>query len=187
MEVGVIHRTNYWRYEMLKPIQAILFATDLTSNCQQALDFTNAMATRFKATVYLLHVIEQLPEGVDGRLKDLLGRHKWEDLVNAQQANVHRSLTGKTSVNKMVRNEIQNFCKLVGIDDEVIDLKTREILISQGDVAENIISHAKENQCDLIVLGAKKGLFSKTSVGSIIKSVLKDSKIAVTVVPRADS
>ncbi len=172
---------------MLKPIESILFATDLSSNCQQALDFTNAMATRFQATIYLLHVIEQLPEGVDGRLKGLLGRHKWEDLVTAQQANVHRSLTGKTSVNKMVRADIQNFCKLVGIDDATCDLKSREILIAQGDVAENIISHAMENNCGLIVLGAKSGLFSKTSVGSIIKSVLKGSKIPVTIVPKTES
>lgn len=172
---------------MLKPIQAILFATDLTANCQQALDFTNAMATRFQAIIYLLHVIEQLPEGVDGRLKDLLGRHKWEDLVNAQQVNVHRSLTGKTSVNKMVRNDIQNFCKLVGIDDATCAFKSREILIAQGDVPENIIDHAKENNCDLIVLGAKDGIFSKNSVGTIIKTVLKNSKIPVTIVPKTDS
>jgi nucleotide-binding universal stress UspA family protein len=170
---------------MLKPIESILFATDLTTNCQQALDFTNAMATRFQATIYLLHVIEELPGNVDGRLKDLLGRHKWEDLVNAQQANVHRSLTGKTSVNKMVRDDIQNFCKLVGIDDANFNFKSREILISQGDVAENIIAHAEENNCDLIVMGAKKGLFSKTAVSSIVKSVLKDTKIPVTVVPSA--
>lgn len=171
---------------MLKPITTILFATDLSKNCQAALDFTNAMATRFHAKVFLLHVIEDLPEGVDGRLKDLLGRHKWEDLVNAQQANVHKSLTGKTSVNKMIRNDIQNFCKLVGIDDEACDMSTREILITQGDVAENITAQAKEHSCDLIVLGAKSGLFSKTSIGGVIKSVLKDSKIPVTVVPKYD-
>jgi len=95
-------------------------------------------------------------------------------------------LTGKTSVNTKVRQDIQNFCKEVGIDDATIDLKSREILISQGDVAENIIAQAKENHCDLIVLGAKSGLFSTTSVSSIIKTVLKNSKIPVTVVPKGD-
>lgn len=168
---------------MLKPIQSILFATDLTANCQQALDFSIAMATRFEATIYMLHVIEQLPDGVEGRIKDLLGRHKWDDIVNAQQADVHRSLTGKTSVNRMVRQDIRNFCKLVGIDDTICEIKAREIIICSGYVAENIIAQAKENTCDLIVLGAKSGIFSKTSLGSIIKSVLKDSKIPVTIVP----
>lgn len=168
---------------MLKPIRSILFATDLTSNCQQALDFSIAMATRFQATIYMLHVIEKLPDGVEGRIKDLLGRHKWDDIVNAQQADVHRSLTGKTSVNQMVRQDIQNFCKLVGIDDTVCKIEAREIIICKGYVAENIIAQAKENDCDLVVLGAKSGIFSKTSVGSIIKSVLKETKIPVTIVP----
>jgi nucleotide-binding universal stress UspA family protein len=168
---------------MLKPIKSILFATDLTANCQQALEFTLAMATRFQATIYMLHVIEKLPEGVEGRLKDLLGRHKWDDIVNAQHADVHRSLTGKTSVNRMVREDIQNFCKLVGIDDAPTELQAREIIISNGYIAENIIAHAEENKCNLIVLGAKSGLFSKTSVGGIIKTVLKDTKIPVTIVP----
>jgi len=168
---------------MLKPIQSILFATDLTANCQQALDFSIAMATRFQATIYMLHVIEQLPDGVEGRIKDLLGRHKWDDIVNAQQADVHRSLTGKTSVNRMVRQDIQNFCKLIGIEDTICEIKAREIIICSGYVAENIIAQAEENKCDLIVLGAKSGIFSKTSLGSIIKSVLKDTKIPITIVP----
>ena len=47
-----------------------------------------------------------------------------------------------------------------------------------------ITAQAKEFDCDLIILGAKKGLFSKTSVGGIIKTVLKESKIPVTVVPK---
>ena len=84
---------------MLKPVQSILFATDLASNCQQALEFAIAMSTRFGATIYMLHVIEKLPESVEGRLKNLLGRHHWSDIVNAQQARVHQSLIGTTSVN----------------------------------------------------------------------------------------
>ena len=101
---------------MIKPFQSILFATDLSQNCQQALEFTIAMATRFKAIIYMLHVIENLPENVEGRLKDLLGKHQWEDLVNAQQANVRKSLLGKKSTNVEVREKVQNFCKLAGID-----------------------------------------------------------------------
>ncbi len=168
---------------MLKPIQSILFATDLSANCQQALDFAIAMGTRFQATIYMLHVIEKLPQGVEGRLKGLLGRHQWDDIVNTQQANVHKSLTGKTSINQQVRNDIQNFCKLVGIEDTGGNLQSREIIIGDGDVAESIVAHAEENHCDLIVLGAQKTIFSKTAVGGTIKTVLKESKIPVTIVP----
>ena len=168
---------------MIKPFQSILFATDLSQNCQQALEFTIAMATRFKAIIYMLHVIENLPENVEGRLKDLLGKHQWEDLVNAQQANVRKSLLGKKSTNVEVREKVQNFCKLAGIDDGTCDFQSREIIISNGDVVEDIIEKAVENKCDLIVLGAKEAFFAGNSIGNTIKSVLKNSKIPVTIVP----
>lgn len=168
---------------MIKPINAILFATDLTSNCQQALDFTLGLGARYNATVYLLHVVEKVPENVEGRLKELLGKHQWDDIVNTQQQNVHRSLAGKTSINRKVRQDIQNFCKTVGIDDEACQLQSREIIISAGDIAENIVAHAVENKCDVIVLGAKNGILSKNSIGLTIKTVLKNSKIPVTIAP----
>ena len=169
---------------MLKPIRSILFATDLTANCQQALDFTIVLATRFKATIYMLHVIEKLPNNMDEKLKDLLGKHQWDELVNSYQANARRSLLGKQSTNSRVREAVHNFCKEVGIEDEACDFKSSEIIISDGEIAEDIIANATANGCDLIVLGGHKNLFSATSaVGSTTKAVLKNAKIPVTIAP----
>jgi len=168
---------------MLKPLKSILFATDLSANCQPAYDFTLALATRFQATIYLLHVIEPLPDNVGGRLKDLLGRHQWEDMINSQQTNVRHSLLGKTPTNTVVRNALNNFCGQAGMDQESCNFNSREIIISEGDVDEEILKQAGENECDLIVLGGHKNLFSKTSLGTTTKTVLKRSKVPVTVVP----
>jgi len=168
---------------MIKPVQSILFATDLTQNCQQALEFTIAMATRFNAVIYMLHVIENLPENIEGRLKDLLGKHKWHDLVDEQQAFVKKSLLGKKSTNVEIREKVQDFCRLAGIEGGTCDFQSREIIISDGEVVEEIIAKAKENECDLIVIGAREAFFSGNSIGTTIKSVLKHSPVAVTVVP----
>ena len=168
---------------MLKPIRSILFATDLTQNCQGALDFTIAIATKFKATIYMLHVIEKLPEHMGERLKDLLGSHEWEKMVNSHKEVAHRSLTGKTPTNVVIRQAIQNFCKQEGIDDESCDFTSREIIISDGEIVEYILENAKKNECDLIVLGGHQSMFAKTSVGSTTKGVLKRSTIPVTIVP----
>ncbi len=168
---------------MLRPIQSILFATDLSENCQPAYDFTLSLAVKFQATIYLLHVIEPLPDNVEGRLKDLLGKHQWEDMVNSQQTNVRRSLLGKTPASTVVKDALNSFCNQTGIDDKACNFKSREIIISDGDIEDEILRHSAENDCDLIVLGGHKSLFAKTSVGSIIKTVLKKSKIPVTVVP----
>lgn len=169
---------------MLKPIRSILFATDLTPNCQPALEFTIALATRFKATIYMLHVIEKLPNNIDEKLKDLLGKHQWDDLVQSHQANARKSLLGKQSTSSRVREAVHNFCKEVGIEDDACDFQSSEIIISDGELVEDILDKAAENECDLIVLGGHKNLFSdSTSFGSTAKGVLKKAKVAVTIVP----
>jgi len=169
---------------MLKPIRSILFATDLTPNCQPALEFTIAIATRFQATIHMLHVIEKLPEQYSGRLKGLLGNHQWEDRVKAEQENVHKSLLGKQSTSSGIRSSIRNFCQQEGIEDASCDFKSSEIIISDGELIEEILENAEKNECDLIVLGGgHRKVFSKSSLSNTAKGVLKKSKIAVTVVP----
>lgn len=172
---------------MLKPIRSILFATDLSSNCQPALEFTIAMATRFRATIYMLHVIEKLPEQMGDRLKDLLGTHQWEQMVDSHKSIAHKSLVGKRSTSDAVREAVHNFCKQEGIDDDSCDFQSREIIITDGEIVEDILSHAETNECDLIVLGSHRNIFGKTSIGQTVKGVMKRTKIPVTLVPSEES
>jgi nucleotide-binding universal stress UspA family protein len=172
---------------MLKSIQSILFATDLTENCQPALDFTLSIATRFKATVYMLHVIEKLPDGVDGKLKTLLGPHQWGEMVASHKEHAHKSLLGKQSTNSAVREAINKFCMQEGFDGEC-SFEAHEIIISDDGIVESILENAQENDCDLIVIGGHhSSMFSKTALSNTAKKVLKQSKIPVTVVPALDS
>ncbi len=161
-----------------------MFATDLTPNCQQALDFTIAIATRFKATIYMLYVIEKLPDHImGGRLRSLLGTHEWKSLLESHQVTAHKSLLGKQSTDDNVREAVRKFCEQEGLADDSYDFKSREIIISDGALVDDILLNAEKNECDLIVLGGHKNLFSSTSVGATVKAVLKKSKIPVTVVP----
>ena len=169
---------------MIKPVQSILFATDLSKNCQQALEFTISMGIRFNAVIHMLHVIEEdLPDTIEDRLKDLLGTHRWDELADAKQKFVQKSLLGKKSTNIAVREKIQDFCKLADINTGQCDFQAQEIIITGGDVVEDILAKAKENNCDLIVMGASESFFSQNSIGTKIKSVLKGSQIPVTIVP----
>ncbi|SDO35666.1 Nucleotide-binding universal stress protein, UspA family [Desulforhopalus singaporensis] len=167
---------------MIKPMNKILFATDLTPNCQQAYDYAISLSMRFQATVYLLYIIEPLPENVEGRIKGLLGQHRWEDITHTKEGEVRKSLTGKRT-SAHVMSDIQEFCKLVGVGNADSDLQSREIIISDGNIVETIIETAEKNQCDLIVMGAHKGLLHRNSIGDSIKGVMRESRVPVTVVP----
>ena len=169
---------------MIKPVQSILFATDLTKNCQQALEYTITMGIRFNAVIHMLHVIEEdLPNILEDQMKDLLGTHRWDELADAKKQFVKKSLLGKKSTNIAVREKIQDFCKLADINEGQCNFQSQEIIISGGEVVEDILTKAKEKKCDLIVMGAKESFFSQNSIGTIIKSVLKGSPVPVTIVP----
>ena len=169
---------------MLKPINNILFATDLTPGCQKAYEFAVAMAIRNKATLYILYVIPDMPESVEGRLKTLLGKHRWQDLMESKKASIHQSMTGKrTSSSVLV--DIQNFCKEIGMDGVACSFHSREIIISDGDIVKTIVKNVEKHACDIVIMGANEGLVSRNSIGENIKSVLKSSPAPVTIVPAA--
>ena len=73
----------------------------------------------------------------------------------------------------MIRNALNAFCANVGIDEALCGYQSREIVVSDGDVVEDIISTSKEYNCDVIILGARSGLVSKNSVGTITRTLLK--------------
>lgn len=164
---------------MIKSIKSILFATDLTDDCKPALEFTIALATRFQATIFMLHVIEKIPDSV----RCLIGTYEWESMVSAHRNSAHKSLLGKKSSMIEMREAINNFCKLEDIDESSYNFKSSEIIITDGVVIDDIIENAEKNKCDLIVLGCHRNVLGKSSIGSTIKSVMKNSRIAVTVVP----
>jgi len=91
---------------MIKPINAILFATDLSPQCQQAYEFAVAMGIRNKALVYILYILEEMPESIESRIQGLVGRHQWQDLMQTKREDVHKSLTGKR-LSSQVLQEIQ--------------------------------------------------------------------------------
>ena len=168
---------------MFKPINVILFATNLSENCRNAFDFAAALATRFQATMVLLHVVEKMPDYVEGRLQGLLGKAQWGELIDSQQKSAREALIGKKSTSRLIRDALSQFCSQVGIDDNACGYHSREIIVSDGDVVPDILAYSKKYNCDLIIMGSRQGWISKSSIGSTIKSVLKQSLIPVTVVP----
>ena len=169
---------------MLKSVKTILFATNLTKNSVPAFEAAVTLAMTFKAKIVLLHVLEKLPDYIEGRLAGLLGEEKWNQLMHAHQTEARQILIGKRSSSKLIRQALQHYCSEAGIDDACTGYQSQEIVIAEsGDVAERIIENAIAQDCDLIILGAHEGLFTKQSLGSTVKSVLKKSKIPVLMVP----
>jgi len=168
---------------MIKPFKTILFATNLSESCKQAFEMAANLSIRYQATLVLLHVIEKSPDYVEGRLKALMGEEQWNNMVESLAEDAQKTLIAKRSSNAMIRDALNHFCDLAGIEDNSCDYHSREIVVSSGDVVEDILHYSKIFNCDTIVLGARKGMLSETAIGSTIKSVLRKSKKPVIVVP----
>ncbi len=169
---------------MFKPISSILFATNLTDNCKPAFDYAASLATRYQATLVLLHVIEKMPGYVEGRLRGMLGEKQYREMAETQENNARQTLIGKKSESRLIREALEKFCIEAGIDDNTCGYSSREIVVADGEIIEEILEKAEKFECDTIIMGARQGYISKgTTIGSHIKGVLRRSKIPVTIVP----
>jgi nucleotide-binding universal stress UspA family protein len=170
---------------MFKPIKRILFATNLSETCKQAFDFAVTLATRFQATIILLHVMEKMPMSIEGHLKAIVGDKRWEDMMAAHEKDARQILIGKKSSGSLIRQALDHFCVDAGIEEAGCDYTSREIVISEGDVVDDVIYYSEKHNCDLIILGTREGFISNNTIGPTIKAIMRKSRIPVLVVPPA--
>ena len=167
----------------LKGIKTILFTSNLSETSRVAFGHAALLASQLNAKIVLLHVIEKIPDSYESRMVGLFGEHKWHEILGQHKAEAQHALIGKISSRQMIRTALSEFCRESGIGEEQCGVIQNEIVVKEGDVVDDILQQAAEHECDLIIMGASKGLLSGTAVGHNIKSVLKRSKVPTLVIP----
>lgn len=168
---------------MIQGIKHILFASDLTDSSRHAFNYAAMLAMQFKCKITLLHVVENLPHLVESQLQSLFGKSQWADILNDRKQSAQDLLVGKLTKTDMIRVALSRFCQESGIEDGECGVVEHDIVVTEGDVAGSIVKLASKKQCDLVVMGASKGILRNTSIGSKIKSVMKNAGMPVVVVP----
>ncbi len=168
---------------MAKPLKSILLATNLKEYNKVAFDVAASLCIHYKAKLILLHVLEKIPIQAESLLRGLMGDEQRDALLKSYADNARQALVGKNVTSAIIQSVLNDYCKNSGIAPAACGIASKEIIVCEGDVDENIISHSKEHDCGMIVMAAHEGLFSKSSISRIIKSVLKQSTIPVLTVP----
>jgi nucleotide-binding universal stress UspA family protein len=168
---------------MARQIGTILFTSNLSETSRIAFDHVAVLAAQLNAKIVLLHVIEKAPESYESRLKSLFGERKWNEILLSHKEEAQHALIGKVSERQMARTALSQFRRDSDAGNERDNAAVDQIIVIEGDVVTTILQQAEEHQCDLIVLGASKGLISGTAVGHNIKSVLKKARIPTLVIP----
>lgn len=166
---------------MANEYKTILFTSDLSNTSRVAFKQAAMLAVKFDAKLILLHIMEGTPKNYEGYVSSLFGQDQWQQILKNNREEAKHALVGKVTPKQMVRTMLSQFCKEDEKEDYVIP--NYEIVVKEGDIVEVILKQAAEFKCDLIVMGASKGLLSGISVGKNIKSVMKKSKVPVMVVP----
>lgn len=144
-------------------IQHILVASDFGSSSARAVHIAAELATRFTARLTVLHVVpEPLP-------------------LYAVEAPLPFELSTSEARERAARHDLDAFLASLAKHAPLC-----EGVVRFGDPAREIVAHADETSCSLIVVGThgRHGL-SRLMLGSVAEKVVRSSPVPVLTV-RAD-
>lgn len=132
----------------------ILFATDGSASSRKALEFAVEMSSRYKAQLYVLHVISSMEIPAE-----ILKYVSAEDIEDSP-ASVYLEKVGLKIIHQSEKE-----CKATGCENV-------HTVVLRGDPADTIIEFAKDKVVDVIILGSRgfRGIKDKL-LGSVSRKV----------------
>lgn len=162
-------------------IKKILYATDLSETAVHAFAYAVSLANTYGAGITTLHVIAETSS--EEFVSSMISAKTLKEVKNRHYSKARKDLIGKKRENVTIREVLQAFSDEVKADAQDQSFITDEILIREGPPVETIITTAKEQNCDLIVMGTHgQGGIANVLVGSTAKKVVRQSAIPVLVV-----
>ncbi len=144
-------------------IDRILWPTDFSENSRAALPLVKSMADKYNSRIYLLHVEETLSN--THKLLGMLGKKEVDKLEKTLMK------AGETELIKVGDKDLIN-----------CNLYRKEVRV--GDIAEEILKVADENDIGLIIMSTHgHGPIQNLAFGSVTEKVIKNSKTPVLAVP----
>ena len=161
----------------------ILFATDLSNDCRDAYSYALNLANTYQGKITLLHVIAAQPVSLEKRIKNLFGEARYEEIMREHEQDARSILIGKRKESDLVKaalNKLADDFSALRLEGSVEEDK---ILVKKGDVVEEIINAAQEQENDLIILSSHASSPQESYVSKTIQGVIRRSKLPVIVVP----
>ena len=145
-------------------IKNLLVATDFSEVVESALTYGRTLATRFGATLHLLHVAENVlltNIGPDGFANGLLLPELQREVENTARKQLDEQL----------------------IDNDPGTRPAKGIVVTSNRPAEAIVEYARVHSIDLIVMGTHgRGFMSQLLMGSVAERVVRTAPCPVLTV-----
>jgi len=162
---------------MIPKIKKILYATDLSKNSVYAFRYAVNSAENHDAQIYLLHVLERMPESQESFLKAFLDAEKIDQI----------RATGRTEAGKRIQKRLEAFCR-EELQNRPEGLnRVVSVQVVEGDPAGTILGKAEELKADTVIMGTHgKGFLEHAFLGSVAEKVLQRIRIPVFIIPIPD-
>ncbi len=162
-------------------IKKILYATDLSDSALHAFSYAVSLANMYGAGITILHVLAEFPG--EEFVTNMINTETWKEIKNRHFSEARDQLIGKKRGHVALKEVLEAFSEEAQADAEDRTFVTDEVIIKHGTPAEAIVETAREQNCDLIVVGTHgHGTFTDVFVGSTAKWVIKHSPIPVLVI-----
>jgi nucleotide-binding universal stress UspA family protein len=162
-------------------IRKILYATDLSESAVHAFSYAVSLANMYDAGITVLHVLAEFPG--EEFITNMIDPSTWEEIKKRHYSEAQDKLIGKKRHHVALKKVLEAFSEKAQTDADVQTFVTDEVLIKHGTPAEVIVETAREQNCDLIVMGTHGySAIADVLIGSTTKWVLKHSTIPVLVI-----
>ena len=162
-------------------IKKILYATDLSETAVHAFSYAVSLASMYGASITILHVLAEFP-GEDFIL-NMIDTDTWKQIKTRNYSDAREKLMSEKRDRVVMKEVLKAFSEEVKANAENQTFVTDEILIKNGAPADIIVQTAKEQNCDLIVMGTHgQGVIADVLIGSTAKRVVKQSPVPVMII-----
>lgn len=158
---------------MLPDVKKILYPTDLSKNARYAFSYAADLAQRYNAMITILYVQENMNQGIESQIREMIGPEKWERLKSEK----------KDYVTGTIRTRLEEFCNEMDSKIDSCRLLVEDILITRGNPTEEILKTSQKIKADMIVMGTYgHNILQGSLIGGTARKIVKHSEIPVLVV-----
>ncbi len=142
-----------------------------------------SLADLYGTKITLLHVLPEVSELMDQHVIGYIDPDKWEEIKAEHFKEAKEALIGKRKGHLAIKDVLHQFSENVKETQAGEGFITDDIIVERGNPVEQILKHAEERNCDLIVMGTHgHGTLADVMLGSTARRVIRRSKIPVLVV-----
>ena len=158
---------------MIPDINKILYATDLSESARYAFGYAADLAAKYKATLTILYVMENLNYTSEVQVGEMVGRKTWEELKRQKQEYLIQKIQAR----------VETFCTKMATRHDACQPLGQNILIERGNPQEVILETSQQMGADLIVMGTHGyNILKDALIGGTARKVVRNSEVPVMVI-----